>query len=220
MGIAIVIKWLIRSDVNVRRNNVAKLHAHCKHQQGTPYIQAARPYCCKLQQKQTESSPNWNLWMPTHCLRVSACYGFRLSTYTMIAWQYGQLSNVVINAYVGHGSTKVPFQNLRAMMQGSVHIACSIEIKARSLTRSLSHVIPRSVKVPKTAFGIVRRLVVNCFSLAISFNATQKTFYLTGLNPSSRSDNVKQVPGGDCGMYAIKPMAYIFENIVSICKNT
>jgi hypothetical protein len=46
-------------------------------------------------------------------------------------------------------------------MQGRVQIGCSIATNVRSRTVSLRRVIPRSVKIPKTAAGIVSRFVVN-----------------------------------------------------------
>ena len=47
-------------------------------------------------------------------------------------------------------------------MQGKVHTFCIMAISDRSRTRSLIHVIPRSVRQPIAVLGIVRRFVSNC----------------------------------------------------------
>lgn len=65
------------------------------------------------------------------------------------------------NAKVPHGSFNAPGQYLNAMIQGSVHSGWSMLTNVRSLTRSLSQVIPSSVRMPATVFGMVRRLVTN-----------------------------------------------------------
>lgn len=73
--------------------------------------------------------------------------------------------------------------------------------------------MPSSVKIARTAYGIVRRLVVNCVLISYTIYYREADGHLTGLKPSSRRVRVRYVPGGDCGIYAIKPRAYSYISV-------
>lgn len=81
-----------------------------------------------------------------------------------------------------------PGQNLKATIHGKVHMACNMDTSDLSPSHSESLVRRSNVPIWKTLEGIVSRFVVNVS------------------NPTDRSVNVRYVAGGDCGIYAKKPM--------------
>jgi hypothetical protein len=63
---------------------------------------------------------------------------------------------------VPHASEIILGQKESAIRQGSVHLACSMEIKVRSLQYSLRRVRRRRVMMWKIEGGVERRTVLNC----------------------------------------------------------